>query len=131
MSQASHAWFNRYEPTASTAFFSFLIALPLVPGVLLLPHLSLIQAFSLAYGLFYISLLSSIILYRVSPFHPLAKYPGPVLGKISQLWLAWNALDGKVNLYMRRVHEKYGDVVRIGECVDSEIFAMGNFLCEQ
>ena len=122
--QASHVWFNRYEPTASAAFFSFLISFPLIPGTFLLPHLSLFQAFLLAYALFYASLLSSIILYRVSPFHPLAKYPGPLIGKISQLWLAWNALDGRVNLYMKRVHEEYGDVVRIGRSFGLRLFSV-------
>lgn len=48
------------------------------------------------FAIFHTTLISSIVLYRLSPFHPLAKYPGPVLAKISKLWFvsvydhAWN-----------------------------------------
>ena len=53
--------------------------------------------------------------YRVSPFHPLARYPGPILAKVSKGWHVCQSLDGKQHVYLRRLHDTYGDIVRIGE----------------
>ncbi|GKU08041.1 unnamed protein product [Fusarium langsethiae] len=46
-------------------------------------------------------------------FHPLAKYPGPKLAAWSQLWFinAWTS--GTYPLEMQKLHNKYGDVVRV------------------
>ena len=38
------------------------------------------------YVIFYTALISSVVFYRLSPFHPLAKYPGPTSAKVSKLW---------------------------------------------
>lgn len=53
--------------------------------------------------------------YRLSPFHPLAKYPGPTLAKLSKLY--WTYLTARGHLFRdaKRLHEEYGDVIRIGE----------------
>lgn len=47
-------------------------------------------------------------------FHPLAKYPGPLLGKITGLYGAYHAWKGDLHLDIWRCHLKYGKDVRYG-----------------
>ena len=44
--------------------------------------------------------------------HPLAKYPGPLLGRLTNLYGAYYAWRGDGHLHMLQCHEKYGDYVR-------------------
>lgn len=46
-------------------------------------------------------------------FHPLAKYPGPFLGRITNLHSAYYAWRGCGHLHIVQCHEKYGPYVRI------------------
>lgn len=41
-------------------------------------------------------------------FHPLARYPGPFLGRCSTLYAAYHAWRGTVHLDMYLCHQKYG-----------------------
>lgn len=59
-------------------------------------------------------LVSSITIYRLSPFHPLARYPGPVLARISRLWALWRVVNGKQHIDSHELFLRYGDVVRTG-----------------
>ncbi|OQE74125.1 hypothetical protein PENNAL_c0084G11992 [Penicillium nalgiovense] len=71
------------------------------------PLVVLVKAVPLAlvaYGL-------AIIVYRIW-FHPLAKFPGPVLAKVTNLYGGYYAWRGDLHLDMMRCHEKYGDIVR-------------------
>ncbi|KAF5327372.1 hypothetical protein D9619_004468 [Psilocybe cf. subviscida] len=70
-------------------------------------------AFSV-FTLFWASILTSITVYRLSPWHPLASYPGPLICKLTKFHIAFMSLGGKQYLYYARLHEKYGDAVRIG-----------------
>ncbi|OQE11748.1 hypothetical protein PENVUL_c002G08830 [Penicillium vulpinum] len=54
-----------------------------------------------------------LLTYRIF-FHPLAKYPGPWLGKISNLYAGYHSWRGDLHVDMWRCHEKYGDFVRYG-----------------
>ncbi|KAK7924797.1 Cytochrome P450 monooxygenase FUM2 [Apiospora marii] len=75
---------------------------------------------TVAYGA--LSLLSvywvSWCIYSLS-FHPLAKFPGPRLAAISELWYIWTYLGGQWPWDIENVHKQYGmhpfgsDVVRI------------------
>ncbi|KZL83292.1 benzoate 4-monooxygenase cytochrome p450, partial [Colletotrichum incanum] len=47
-----------------------------------------------------------VIIYRLW-FHPLAQYPGPALGKITNLYSAYYAWTGDLHIDMWRCHEKY------------------------
>ncbi|KAG8168201.1 hypothetical protein KVR01_003890 [Diaporthe batatas] len=47
-------------------------------------------------------------------FHPLAKYPGPRLAAVTQLWQLCISFTGRQCFIMTDLHRKYGDVVRVG-----------------
>jgi hypothetical protein len=51
--------------------------------------------------------MSLIIVYRLT-LHPLAKYPGPFLAKVTDIYLAYHAWKGDRHLEFYRCHEKYG-----------------------
>ncbi|KAF9878113.1 hypothetical protein CkaCkLH20_04151 [Colletotrichum karsti] len=53
-----------------------------------------------------------LCIYRLF-FHPLAKYPGPRLAALSDLWYAASWTSGRHPFIMERTHGKYGGVVRI------------------
>ncbi|KAK7452694.1 hypothetical protein VKT23_012095 [Stygiomarasmius scandens] len=55
-----------------------------------------------------------VVTYRISPIHPLAKYPGPLPSKVSKLWAIWVLWRGKQHILYRELHELYGDIVRVG-----------------
>lgn len=67
------------------------------------------------YSLFYFVLALSIILYRLSPFHSLAKHPGPSILKVSKLAMIRHAYTGKQHIFFKELHDKYGPCVRIGK----------------
>lgn len=66
-------------------------------------------------AVFYSTLLTSVVLYRLSPFHPLARYPGPLPCKLTKFWMARIGLNGDQHTYMKELHDLYGDVVRTGK----------------
>jgi cytochrome P450 len=45
-------------------------------------------------------------------FHPLSKYPGPFLGKISSFWPVWGLHKGRWPMIVKGFHDKYGPIVR-------------------
>jgi cytochrome P450 len=51
-------------------------------------------------------------IYRIT-FHPLAKYPGPLLNAISWWPQAIFNIQGKAHLKQYQLHQKYGNVVRV------------------
>ncbi|EJD00159.1 high nitrogen upregulated cytochrome P450 monooxygenase 2 [Fomitiporia mediterranea MF3/22] len=114
-----HAIYKRFEPDLSHLFVQFilLVVIPSLPAACFLPHFqqdSAILAVLSAFALFYFSLVTSIVIYRLSPWHPLAKYPGPFLAKITKLWGLSKMAKGKNHLMHKELHEKYGPYVRIG-----------------
>ncbi|KAF8075261.1 cytochrome P450 [Lyophyllum atratum] len=56
----------------------------------------------------------SVVVYRLSPWHPLAHYPGPALAKISKWWVAYWVAKGERHLVLQRLHARYGPWLRIG-----------------
>lgn len=102
---------------------------PLVPVILTLTLTPLTvvtyhDAWSLSsivdiYATFLALVCASIVLYRLSPFHPLAQYPGPLLFKVTKLAGAWEAASGNYHVLLRDMHATYGPVVRVGASVDS------------
>ncbi|KAI0127098.1 cytochrome P450 3A31 [Xylariales sp. AK1849] len=47
-------------------------------------------------------------------FHPLAKYPGPLLAKFTNAYAAYHGWKGDIHLDMWKCHRRYGDHVRYG-----------------
>jgi len=45
--------------------------------------------------------------------HPLRQYPGPWYTKVSRLWFIIKVFHGTVVYDIKKLHDKYGDVVRI------------------
>ncbi|KAM5536745.1 hypothetical protein V8D89_009584 [Ganoderma adspersum] len=60
------------------------------------------------------TLILSVLVYRISPVHPLARYPRPIRCKISKFWMGFICIPGFQHQYIKSLHERYGDVVRIG-----------------
>ena len=96
-----------------------LVFVPLCLSALLNLHIGTLSGITFTISVYLGTLGASILFYRLSPFHPLASYPGPLPARISKWWHVWAAAGGKQHLYLYRMHEKYGDVVRIGECSHS------------
>ena len=75
------------------------------------------SSFSNAFGIisgYLLGLFSSIIAYRLSPFHRLHSFPGPRLAALTKLWHVWQCRDSRNHELMERLHEEYGDFARLG-----------------
>ncbi|KAI0399311.1 cytochrome P450 [Xylaria palmicola] len=83
--------------------------------------MALINAISMASAPFLLAYLSvaGLLLYILGwsvysfYFHPLAKYRGPKLAAVSQVWLALAWLSGRYPRIIQNAHRKYGSVVRV------------------
>lgn len=94
----------------------FFVGIPTALSILFTEHISPLAAVPTAFALYYATFLASVVLYQLSPFHPLARYPGPIGLKISSLNVLKMILVGDRFKYTHGLHEKYGsDIVRIGE----------------
>ncbi|KAK0190218.1 cytochrome P450 [Armillaria mellea] len=58
-------------------------------------------------------LILSAIAYRLSPFHPLSKYPGPLLAKSTSLYLTHTVWTGKRHLIFNELHRRLGPFAQI------------------
>ena len=113
--QLVHFTYNRLEPRKLNAHFLLLFVVPSLLSAALHRSFSTIPVAILQiFGIFTLSLLTSITLYRLSPIHPLAKFPGPLIGRVTSLWLSYKALGGKRYLYFKYLHDHYGPYVRVG-----------------
>ncbi|KAF8888085.1 cytochrome P450 [Infundibulicybe gibba] len=63
---------------------------------------------------FLASLSVSVVIYRLSPWHPLAQYPGPVLARLSKWWMAYWIGKGNRHSLIQQLHAQYGPWLRIG-----------------
>lgn len=75
---------------------------------------AVLYAYLAGFAAFYAILLSSIALYRLSPWHPLAKYPGPALAKLSKWWIIYKIIRGEQHHAITALHKKHGKIVRVG-----------------
>ncbi|KAL2151657.1 hypothetical protein VTH82DRAFT_6755 [Thermothelomyces myriococcoides] len=57
----------------------------------------------------------ALMLYNISPFHPLSRFPGPKIAAASYLYEAYYdwILVGRYGKVIKRMHDKYGPIVRI------------------
>ncbi|KAF8644730.1 hypothetical protein AX16_008306, partial [Volvariella volvacea WC 439] len=110
-----HLIFTRVEPRSAKALSTLLVVIPSCVSVLLCPCFpSLLTAFATTLSLYVSVLVLSTIAYRLSPFHPLSSYPGPLICRVSKMWMAYVAFMGKQHFYIQQLHSKYGDIIRTG-----------------
>ncbi|KAL6308816.1 high nitrogen upregulated cytochrome P450 monooxygenase 2 [Sparassis latifolia] len=106
--------FKRYEPIDFSVHLPLLVIPPTLALPLLLQHLAPLQAVFISFSVYYATIVLSVVIYRLSPFHPLARYPGPLLLKISKFPMGWVTFQGRTHTHGRALHKRYGDIVRIG-----------------
>lgn len=113
-SKITYLIYKRFEPASSFVHFTLLLGVPgclytwrnlsgdssKSPSAILLSYWTAILAF--------------VVLYRLSPFHPLAGYPGPSLAKVSKFWMVYATFRGDTHNAIKDLHSQYGDIVRIG-----------------
>ena len=111
--QGTHLWFKTHEPQSIAAL---VIPLSFTSSCISVFWIASVGVHNIwrVYLIYLGAILGSITLYRLSPFHPLARYPGPILFKVSKLWSAFAAYQGKLHVYHKEMHEKYGPIVRVG-----------------
>ncbi|KAJ7153585.1 high nitrogen upregulated cytochrome P450 monooxygenase 2 [Mycena crocata] len=107
----THLVFNRFNPHRPSIWLVLFLAAPI----------SIVYGLGLSYGALPLLVLKniavltlSVVLYRISPLHPLSHVPGPLLCKISNLTMAYHGLSGKRNVLVEKLHKRYGKIVRIG-----------------
>lgn len=115
--QAGHLCFHFWRPRSAAGVLALLF-LPATSVILLCGRLSS-HGPSLVTGLlsnlaYLVGLTISVVLYRLSPFHPLARYPGPLICRVSRLWAWYIARSGYQHKYSHYLHQRYGPVVRSG-----------------
>ena len=69
---------------------------------------------SLLIATYVVAIWTSMVIYRIF-FHRLKQFPGPFLAKVTKLYHAY--LDSKLRNCdeIKKLHEEYGDIVRIGK----------------
>lgn len=104
--------YKNFEPLHPGAHVGFLLVVPVVLAATLAEaFLGYVQVM-----LYYWAILCVLpVLYRLSPFHPLAAFPGPVFARMSKLYFTYLVAQGDSYLVVRKLHQKYGEVVRIGK----------------
>ncbi|KAF7985863.1 hypothetical protein HWV62_568 [Athelia sp. TMB] len=107
--------FKRFEPAWPYQLFILLGVVPsILATTLLTPASNVVLSVLGTFLSYYALIIAYMSIYRLSPFHPLAKYPGPVLAKLSMFWLSWVSIKGARHVKIREVHAQYGEIVRIG-----------------
>ncbi|KAF9476916.1 cytochrome P450 [Pholiota conissans] len=92
LAYATHLWMKSYNSMRFKHFIIALLVVPAIPTYLNVNRiedkpLSLIfRVASASYLAFYAALIVCVVVYRLSPFHPLAKYPGPIIMRMTKLW---------------------------------------------
>ncbi|KAF1973092.1 cytochrome P450 [Bimuria novae-zelandiae CBS 107.79] len=64
---------------------------------------------AITFGILYII---GIIIYRLW-FHPLAKYPGPFLNRVSQIPAIYAVIVGRLPMHTKTIHDKYEPIIRL------------------
>ena len=115
--QVAHQIFRKYDS----------YCIPLHAGLLLGPPVAVVTYFNhpptsitefqtllSCYAVYYLTLVLSVTVYRLSPFHPLARYPGPFWYRASSFCHAIMSVTGRRNTIFKHLHALHGDVVRTG-----------------
>jgi hypothetical protein len=111
--QLAHVVSHRFPPTSLPAFAAVVTIFPVLLTVIS-PGNLWAWSFLSNLAIYLISLGLSITAYRLSPLHPLAKYPGPVLARVSRFWAIYQVGTGQQHLTSHQLFKRYGNVVRTG-----------------
>ncbi|KAJ7633027.1 high nitrogen upregulated cytochrome P450 monooxygenase 2 [Roridomyces roridus] len=109
----NHLYFHRFTPKSAGGPILVLIAQPVLLLFAISAPISLARIL-ITYVTFLSTLSASIVVYRLSPWHPLAHIPGPVLYKITKLWSTRIVASGQSHRVTKALHEDYGGFVRTG-----------------
>ncbi|KAF8519619.1 cytochrome P450 [Hysterangium stoloniferum] len=110
-----HGIFSRIEPRRVFVILGLLTLPPCLIPLCLYPWYDIpLKAFITSIVIYLGSLSLSTVVYRLSPFHPLAHIPGPLICRITRLWAVYIAYTGNQQIYYKYLHDKYGTHVRAG-----------------
>ncbi|KAI0093115.1 cytochrome P450 [Irpex rosettiformis] len=112
-SLACYVIYKRYEPTDPLLNFLLLVGAPSALTLVVEEQATLLGVLRVLLAYWALLVLFTTA-YRLSPFHPLAQFPGPTVAKVSKLYHVYMVLRGDPHIIIREWHDKYGDVVRIG-----------------
>ena len=107
--------FKRLEPHNPYIHLALLVLVPILLAILTLPHFpNVLAALVPVLFLHNFTILVLVAAYRLSPFHPLAAFPGPLLNRLTKLRMVRVMESGHQHWYDRELHRQYGDIVRTG-----------------
>ena len=106
--------YKQLEPNTLSVHFPLLFGVPAFLVYHFSSQLSLLQHIGTVLS-YWGLVLAFTAIYRLSPFHPLAKFPGPTPAKLSKIYWAYLNVRGDAYRVAKHWHDKCGDVVRIGE----------------
>ncbi|KAJ6619903.1 cytochrome P450 [Mycena sp. CBHHK59/15] len=109
---------NKIPPVKGTtalvfAFFSY-IGVALAHFLLFLDWKSALKRSSYAIFIHYVASGIFSVIWHLSPWHPLAGYPGPIMCRVTDLTLAYIVCTGKRHEIVNDYHRRYGKFVRTG-----------------
>jgi len=104
---------NETQPVIETALPAWATAGALLRGGLSRGSVRHLGWIALAFPSFILAYFVSLATYRIF-FHPLSKYPGPVLAKLTSLVWTYHFTKGDIIRWNDELHTKYGETVRSG-----------------
>lgn len=112
--QCVHLVCKKWEPMKPRIISPLLLFIPSRLLTLLIPHYGPALGIVVCFLIYWTALSLSVILYRISPLHPLYNHPRPLPAKVTKWWHIWQLYKGKQRLYIQRMHDAYGDIVLLG-----------------
>ncbi|KAJ9606266.1 hypothetical protein H2200_009227 [Cladophialophora chaetospira] len=113
----SHAIYNKWEPTLPSFCRNYVLLVALSAALFRLIFSDALPRILWATALFSVTHLAvlgtSIAIYRIA-FHPLKRFPGPTLAKLTKWTTTYYTKDGYSHVWLPALHEKYGPIVRTG-----------------
>lgn len=110
-------------PQAAQIFWSHVAAFALTTALSVYTHgvVDGIQAAGALNGSYLAGVYTSMSIYRVF-FHRLSRFPGPFPARLSKLYSTWMARRLNAHNDLMALHERYGDIVRLGKFLTPPLF---------